>query len=303
MKKLISLALTTLLSLAAAFSQDSYTVKVASPNGAPGIALALLAQENPQDYRYISAETVPAEFAKAQSDFIIAPLNAGAKLYKMGKSSYKVAAVVTWGNLYFASQKKNFKLKDIKKSGVTLFGENTINSSIALSVLSENKIKAKKVEYLAGTANTQSLLLTDANSVVLIAEPALSAAKMKNKNITSYSLNDLYKKATGFDGFTQAALFVKAETLEKHPEEVKAYLAKAKEAVSKCSTDVASVAKAAVALEILPNEKIAEAAIPNCAIRYMNALEAKEQIETTAKIDLKQFGGALPADDFYYGEK
>ena len=63
-----------------------------------------------------------------------------------------------------------------------------------------------------------------------------------------------------------------------------------------------SVAKAAVALEILPNEKIALSAIPNCAIRFMTSLSAKNQVETTANIDLAQFGGALPADDFYYGE-
>ncbi|MCR4822123.1 MAG: hypothetical protein K5873_04525 [Treponema sp.] len=302
MKKIISIILCLSLFLTAVFADD-YVCKVSSPNGAPGIALALLAQENPDNYRYFAAETVPAEFAKAEADFIIAPLNAGAKLYKMGKSTYKVAAVVTWGNLFFASQKKNFKLKDIKKSGVTLFGENTINSSIALSVLKENKINPKKVEYLAGAANTQSLLLTDANAIVLTAEPALSAARMKNKNITSYSVNELYKKATGFDGFTQAALFVRGETLEKHPEAVKAYLAKAEEAVNKCTSDLPAVAKAAAALEILPNAKIAESAIPNCAIRYMSALEAKKQIEKTASIDIKQYGGALPADDFYYGEK
>ena len=37
-----------------------------------------------------------------------------------------------------------------------------------------------------------------------------------------------------------------------------------------------------------------------CNIRYMDAADAREQIEKTAMIDLKQFGGELPADDFYY---
>ena len=32
----------------------------------------------------------------------------------------------------------------------------------------------------------------------------------------------------------------------------------------------------------------------------MNAADAREQVEATANIDLAQFGGALPADDFYY---
>ncbi len=35
----------------------------------------------------------------------------------------------------------------------------------------------------------------------------------------------------------------------------------------------------------------------------MSAVDAKEQIETTAKIDLGQFGGSVPADDFYYQQE
>ncbi len=301
MKKIFTLLISSILFAASLFAEE-YTIKVSSPNGAPALALASLAQKNPENYTYVAADTIAAEFASGKADFIIAPINAGAKLYKMGKSSYKLAAVVTWGNLYFASQRKNFKLKDIKKSELTLFGENTINASLAISALEKNKIAAKSVNYLAGAANTQSLLLSDANAIVLTAEPALTAAKIKNPKIVSYSLNDLYKKATGFEGFAQAGLFVKAETVEKHPEAVKEYLELAKESCAKCTSDVPAISKAAVELEILPNVKVAESAIPNCAIRYMAAKDAKFQVETVAQIDLKQYGGAIPADDFYYGE-
>lgn len=113
-------------------------------------------------------------------------------------------------------------------------------------------------------------------------------------------MNELYQKATGNDGYAQAGLFVRAETLEKDPEGVAAFLQQAEQACALCTDDVAAVAEAAVQLEILPNAKVATAAIPNCAIRYVSALAAKEQIEQTAAVDLSQFGGALPADDFYY---
>lgn len=297
MKKILS-TLCALFLVTPLFA-ESYKIKVSSPNGAPALSLATLIQENDVDYNFIAAEAIAAEFANANTDFIIAPINAGAKLYKAGKSQYKLAAVVTWGNLYFASQKKNFKLKDIKKSEITLFGENTINASVALSVLEKNKISPKKVNYLGSAAATQNLLLTDSNAIVLTAEPALTAAKIKNQNITAYALNELYKKSTGFDGFAQAGLFVKSETLENHAEEAGEFLKLAEESCSKCSEDVASVAKAAVALEILPNEKVALSAIPNCSIKFVKASVAKNQIETTANIDLKQYGGAVPAEDFY----
>ena len=65
--------------------------------------------------------------------------------------------------------------------------------------------------------------------------------------------------------------------------------------------DLEAVSDAAVQLEILPNVKVALSAIPRCAIRFVAAPEARALVEKTAQIDLSQFGGAIPADDFYYG--
>ena len=306
MKKLffIIIAAVLMLSIPVCVSaEEAYAVKVSAPSGAPALAVATLALSDPESYTFVAADTIAAEFANKTADFIIAPVNAGAKLYKAGKSDYKLAAVVTWGNLYIASQKPDFALEDINGSAITLFGENTINASIVLYSLAQNGLEPASVEYLAGAANTQSLLLTDENAIVVTAEPALTAAKMKNEKITAYAVNDLFKAASGFDGYTQAGLFVSAAALTDHPDAVNAYLAQVEETINAMQSDVTAAAEAAAALEILPNAKVAAAAIPNCAIRYMSAADAKEQVAFTANIDLTQFGGSLPADDFYYEAK
>lgn len=308
MKKLIKiLAVMTLIAalpfVCGAEAPLSRPVTVVSPNGAPGLALATLAVENPDQYTYIAAETISAEFAKAEADFIIAPINAGAKLFKAGKSAYQLAAVVTWGNLYFASQKEGFSLADMSDATVTLFGENTVNSSVALYALTANGITPGTVEYLAGAANTQALLLSDPDAIVLTAEPALSAARLKSDKITAFAVNDLLENATGSAGYTQAGLFVNGSLAANEPELVDAFLSQAQQAVDQCVNGVAAVAEAAVALEILPNVKVAQSAIPNCAIRYLAAWDAKALVEATAQIDLSQYGGAVPADAFYYGAK
>ena len=304
MKKTICILLAVLLLAgiaAAAFAEEDISAfRIAAPGGAPALALAVLAAENTENYSFVAAETIAAEFANETADFIIAPINAGAKLYKAGKSDYRLAAVVSWGNLYFASQKEGFSAEDINGAELVLFGENTINASVALFALEKNGIVPTKVDYLAGAANTQTLLLTDETAIVLTAEPALTAAGIKNERVSGCAVNALLKEAAGLEGFAQAGLFVRAETLAEHPEAVKAYLALAEEAATKCTEDPDAVAEAAVALEILPNVKVAKSALPNCAIRYVSAAEAKEQVEQTAEIDLSQFGGAVPADDFYY---
>ena len=301
MKKLIALFLVALLALSCTACAEGYTMTASAPSGAPALALATIAVNQPENFTFVAAETISAEFASAKADFIVAPVNAGAKLYKMGKSTYKLAGVVSWGNLYIASQKADFQLEDLNGAKVVLFGENTINAAVVNYALAQNGIVPASVEYLAGAAQTQALLLTDAEAIVVTAEPALTAAKMKNAAITAYAVNDLYKAATGYEGYTQAALFVKAESIENHPEEVKAFIEAVAASCEQATTDVEAVANAAVALEILPNVKVATQAIPGCAVRFVSALDAREQIEFTANIDLSQFGGALPADDFYYG--
>ncbi len=305
MKKMTAILMLAAILLTAfavsAGAEDEYAWKASAPTGAPALALATLAAEYPDRFTFVNAEAIAAEFAGQTADFLIAPLNAGAKLFKAGKSTYRLGAVVTWGNLYFASRRADFKPEDIAAYGVTLFGENTINASVALYALKQNGIEPapEKTAYLAGAANTQSLLLEDAEAIVMTAEPALTAARMKAGDITAWAVNDLLK-AAGMEGYTQAGLFIRAETLEGHPEAVEAFLALAKEAADRTAGDVQAVAEAAVALEILPNVKVALSAIPNCAIRFVPAAEAREQVEATAGIDLSQFGGAVPADEFYY---
>lgn len=276
---------------------DLTGLKIASPSGAPAIGLAFLAVVNPEQYTFVAAETITAEFANGTSDFIVAPINAGAKLFSMGKSSYKLGAVISWGNLFFASQREDFKIEDINGANIVLFGENTINASVALYALKRNNIVPESVSYLASAANTQQLLLTDPEAIVLTAEPALTAAQSKKSSIVGYSVNSLY------EGFPQAGIFVKETLIESSPEVVEAYLKAVKESCDKCVTDLEEVASATVTLVILPSINVALKAIPNCAVRYVSAEEAREKIEKTASIDIKQFGGVLPSLDFYYETK
>ena len=91
-------------------------------------------------------------------------------------------------------------MNDINGAKITLFGENTINASVALFVLEQKGIVPDDVEYLASAAETQTLLMTDAESIVMTAEPAVTAAKIKNEKITSISLTEELNSLTGDNG-------------------------------------------------------------------------------------------------------
>lgn len=305
MKKLIAIILTLALALSCAaltLAEDA-GLKLSAPTGAPALAVAAMAAEHPENYTFLDASTIGAEFQKNEADFIIAPINAGAKLFRAGKSTYQLAAVVTWGNLFFASQKADFSADSLNGADLTLFGENTINASVVLAVLEAKGIVPASVNYLAGAAETQAELLSNPDAIVVTADPAVTAAKIKNENVKTLSVEEMLKEALDMDGYAQAGLFVRAETAAEKPEEVAAYLEAVREAAGRAETDVAAVAEAAVTLEILPNAKVAEAAIPGCHIRYEEAAAVKAEIEKTAAFDLSQYGGEVPADEFYFQAK
>ena len=301
MKKLLAV-LFTLIMLAAAQASADNEFLITVPGGAPAIAVAGVYADTPDAVRIVGADTIAEAFGRAEADCIIAPVNAGAKLYKAGKSTYRIAAVVTWGNLVFASKIEGFTPEMINGRKLVLFGENTINASIALYVLEQEGIVPVSVEYLAGAAETQALLMSgdEPETIVMTAEPAVTGAKIADETVVSVPLNDLYRKVTGYDGFTQAALFVREQTAQEKPEIVKEGLEKIRASVEMCTADPETAAANAVAMEIVKAEKVALMAMPGCNIRYLDAAEAREQIEKTAQIDLGQFGGELPADDFYF---
>ena len=160
----ILMCLAALVSFACA---EGNTFLLTAPSGAPAIAVAKLAENDPDHFRFVAADTIAAEFSKNEADFIIAPINAGAMMYKAGKP-YILGAVITQGNLVFASQREGFTMDDISGNKVTLFGENTINASVALYVLAQKGIVPLEVEYLGGAAETQTLLMTDAESIYYV---------------------------------------------------------------------------------------------------------------------------------------
>ncbi len=295
MRKLIVLMLALMMLLTgSAFTEEAF--RIVSPEGAPALAAAGV-KEN---LRTVAADEIAGVFAKEEADFIIAPVNAGAKLFKAGKSTYRLVAVVTWGNLVFASQIPDFSPKMIDGRSITLFGENTINASVALFILEQKGIIPSEINYLATAQQTQALLLEKPDSIVMTAEPAATVAGMKNEAVKTYSLTELYAEITGDDGFVQAGLFVREKTLQEKPEQVKNWIAMLEDSANRCMNDPEAVAKDAVELGIMPNENIAVKALPQCNIRFVYAKDAQEQIEKTVYLDPAQYGGDIPADDFYY---
>jgi len=304
MKKFILgiFALLSLILVSCGGKKDDYKLTVSAPGGAPAIAAAELATTYEDDYEFtlgLAATALQPLFANKSSDVIIAPINLGAKLYTVNEE-YKLAAVLTWGNLYFASLKKDFVITDMNDADVTFFGEKTVNDAVVKYVLKENEINPASITYLASTSETQEKLLTDSEAIVLIAEPALSVAKTKNANINAISVQELYKEVSGNNEFPQAGCFIKKSTISEHKGVVNEFLKRLEVSSKKTETETELVAGYAEALSLGGKKPVLIKAIPNCNIKFVKAINAKEQIEFAVSINPQLFGGENPVEEFYY---
>ena len=309
-KRLLGIALGAFaFTMASCSAKDDHVITVVAPQGAPAVAVANIAVDDKDNYSFINANNISEQFTANDKDIIIAPVNAGAKLYKAGKSTYKLGAVVTWGNLYFATRRTDVtSIDDLADKTVTLFGENTINASLARHVLIGKNISANYT-YVGSAEDTKNLLASDANAIVMTAEPALTAVsnqlKQQNITVTSFAISELYKEVSENSEFTQAALFIKADTIENHKKKLDEFLTKVKESCDLVASDVEKTANNVIALgntglpSALPVLKVA---LPKCNIKYVSAADAKGALEKTVAIDDAQFGGANPSDDFYYNK-
>ena len=294
-------------------ANDDYKITVVAPQGAPAVAVANEAINDKDSYSFIKAGLINEQFTANEKDIIIAPVNAGASLYMSEKkiSTYKLGAVVTWGNLYFATKRTDItSISDLDGKKVTLFGEKTINSSLARYVLAQKNI-TPNYEYKATAEQTKDLLLSSDNNdvIVLTAEPALTAAsillKQQNINVKSFSVAEIYKEVSNNSEYTQAGLFIKADTIKNHKSVVDSFLAKIKASCDLVSSNLETTVNNVIALGntgLPPKAPVLTQALPKSNIKFVYAKDAKSAVEKTASIDLDQFGGAIPSDDFYYNK-
>ena len=188
--------------------EDTYKLKLAGPGGAPAVAISELQHTYKDEYTFnvnLAPNALRPLFANKENDIIIAPIDMGAMQYS-NNSNYVLGSVLTWGNLYFASQRPNFTLADIEGKEVIFFGANTVNEFIIKDIFFKKDIKPAVLTPLEDTKLTQAKLVSDENAICVVAEPLLSAAMSKKPNITAISIQDLFKEVSGQEGFAQASL-------------------------------------------------------------------------------------------------
>lgn len=127
------------------FSADKITVFC--PDGAPALSLAEFASGNSDlgtglsvEYNIVSSNDIGGKMGTG--DIVILPVNAATKLYKKGGSSYKMAAVLTHGNLYVMSTEK-IEIEDLVDKTVGVIGQGLVPDLTFKAVLKARGISVE----------------------------------------------------------------------------------------------------------------------------------------------------------------
>lgn len=281
MKKILSLFLSLLMIVSitgCTSAKEDDTIKIICPTGAPGLALVSVYEEVTKEGKIDfvdGSDQLVAELSKENSEYniIIAPINVGAKLLAANQTNYKMAGVLTWGNLYLVGTSED-ALQETGK--IALFGQGAVPGMIYDQVNIDTTLTPQY--YNSATLVQQQLLSSNAH-VGMLAEPLATAtiAKAKENGLTLSIIKDMQKEY-GKDGYPQATVFVKEGTncdqlLEKIDDFTNGDYANLDKYLEEIGTDTLGLPAAAIVEKTIERQNLHYTAIEDCQQQVTDFLE------------------------------
>ncbi len=242
------------------------------------------------------ADPLVAAFGSSAYDVIFAPTNLGAKLYD-SKPDYQLIASISWGSYYLVSESL-FTLADLNDKEVVSFGQNQTPDAILKYILDGNNLEVS-FDYKDSLSSVVSSFILDSSKIYLVSEPSLSVLDQTHA-LTIIDLQDEYEMLTGFESFPQASVFAFKDLSDRQIDKIKEDLEVSIENLNNVKDQTANLA---IELGINMEKSIMINAIPRFHIKYVDALDAKDDI--VAYLELLQdfnpnfIGEQLPDQSFY----
>lgn len=297
---------------------DGTVVRVASLKGSTSLGLLFLMDKankgetaNTYEFRMaIGADEILPLMVKGDLDIALIPANVASILYHKTQGGVEVIDINTLGVLYMVSGEDGLAdFTDLKGKTIYLTGKGTTPDYVLQYLLNANGMSVDDVtlEYKSEATEVASVLAEDPTAIGLLPQPFVTAACMQNDAMkVIFDLNEEWNKVQGANGSSMVTgvTVVRKEFLEENEEAVKAFMEEHKASAEAINADPATGAALAVEAQIVAKEPIAQKAIPDCNITYMDKAEMKQALSGYLDVlfhqDSQSIGGGLPESDFYY---
>lgn len=301
------------------------TVNVATLMGPTGIGMTKLMDDDAKgdsanDYNFTVA-TSPDQIVAAISnateplDIAACPINLASTLYKKTNGAIQIAAINTLGVLYILENGNTINsISDLKGKTLYATGQGSTPEYILNYILEANGLTPGEdvtINYVAEHAELATMIATGKVDLAMLPEPNVTSARVQNSDLRiALDVTEEWGKATALKGdgeseLVQGCIIVRKDFAEKNPEALKAFLEEYKSSVDYVNANVEEASVLCETYGIIPKAAVAKMAIPNCNITFVEGDEMKALAQSNLQIlfdaNPSSIGGAMPADDFYYG--
>ncbi|MFA5341025.1 MAG: ABC transporter substrate-binding protein [Clostridia bacterium] len=293
------------------------TAKIVAMKGPTGIGMVRVMNEIVSLSDYVNTEfeimtstdTVVAGLIDKSISIAAVPTNLAAVLYNKTEGEIQILAVHTLGVLHILDKTNSIKdISDLKGKTLIASGQNSLPQYVLNFILTENGIDPEKdieIIYKAEHSEVATLLLSGQADIVMLPEPFVSTVMNKDNSIIhAIDLNNEWVKKAPDITLSMGCLVAQKSFIEENPEEVKTFLDLYKESIEWVLEEPYNAAPYIVSSGIIDNEIVAENAIPNCNIVYIDAVDAKESLDAFFEFlynnNPSSVGGKLPDSSIYY---
>ncbi len=292
-------------------------IKISVLNGTTGFGAAKLINDAKEGKTTLNYNfTVETDAANIQSglingsvDIAALPTNAAAALYNKTNGGVKIAAVNTLGVLYLMTNGVEINSIDDLK-GKTVYAPAQNPSFILQAILKANELKDVTVDNAyAQPADLRGALVAGKVEIAVLPEPMVTIAKSANKDLkVALDLTEEWEKVYGENSLMQGCIVVRTAWAEAHPKELEGFLKDYEGSVRFTTESPKEASELIVATGVFAGKApVAEKAIPNCNIVYMDADDNISECldkfyNALYNVNPNAVGGKLPDSEIYLGK-
>lgn len=253
-------------------------------------------------------DEVNGKIIKGEVDIAAVPANVASVLFNKTNGEVQMLAVNTLGTLYVVSKNIDINsVADLKGQTIYLYGQGSTPEFALNYILKQNGLNPESdvtIQFLSEHAEAVAKLASSESGIAVLPEPFVTNAMNKDANIKSVlDLTAEWNKVGNGSELVMGCIVARKSFIEENPQAVKDFLVEYEESIRKTETDVAGTAQLSEKYDIIP-AKVAEKAIPNCNIVYIDAEEMKTAVNgffsVLFEMNPNSIGGKIPGDELYF---
>ena len=296
------------------------TIRVAALNGPTGMGMVKMMEEaqddEEQNYEF-STSGAPDELVgkviNGEIDIAALPTNMASVIYNKTEGQIQLAAINTLGVLYVLEDGDEINsIEDLKGKKINVSGKGATPDYILQYLLKKNGLDPEtdvELDFSMQHADLATAVAAGDVKIALLPQPHVTSALMRNENLRiALDITQEWEKIAGeTNPLPMGCIVVQKNFAQDYAQALEDFLAQYEESVKWVNENHEEAGQLIEKHDIMPNAKLAEKAIPQSNIVFLDSQQSQSPMDEFLKILFElnpaSVGGELPGEDFYYIKK